>query len=107
MPRTAVACVAALSLAACAPTLTRHVPPGDDPSNPDAPESPARPPSRMLEHTAFAAETAPEPSAHEHHHAPAPAATTYTCPMHPEVVSDHPGRCPKCGMALVPKEAKP
>ncbi|MEX1052152.1 MAG: heavy metal-binding domain-containing protein [Patescibacteria group bacterium] len=25
----------------------------------------------------------------------------YTCPMHPEVVSDQPGRCPKCGMKLV------
>ena len=25
---------------------------------------------------------------------------TYTCPMHPEVVSDHPSSCPKCGMAL-------
>jgi Cu+-exporting ATPase len=25
---------------------------------------------------------------------------TYTCPMHPEVVQDHPGACPKCGMAL-------
>ncbi len=25
---------------------------------------------------------------------------TYSCPMHPEVVSDHPGRCPICGMAL-------
>ena len=25
---------------------------------------------------------------------------TYTCPMHPEVVQDHPGSCPKCGMAL-------
>tara|TARA_R110002049_G_C9178700_1_gene563514 strand:- start:29899 stop:32499 length:2601 start_codon:yes stop_codon:yes gene_type:complete len=24
----------------------------------------------------------------------------YTCPMHPEVVQDHPGSCPKCGMAL-------
>ncbi|RTQ99617.1 copper-transporting P-type ATPase [Halomonas nitroreducens] len=26
----------------------------------------------------------------------------YTCPMHPEVVSDQPGECPKCGMALEP-----
>ncbi len=29
-------------------------------------------------------------------------ATQYTCPMHPEVVSDRPGPCPKCGMALEP-----
>jgi Cu+-exporting ATPase len=27
----------------------------------------------------------------------------YTCPMHPEVQQDHPGNCPKCGMALEPK----
>jgi heavy metal-binding protein len=26
----------------------------------------------------------------------------YTCPMHPEVITDHPGNCPKCGMKLVP-----
>ena len=25
----------------------------------------------------------------------------YTCPMHPEVRSDKPGRCPKCGMELI------
>jgi len=28
----------------------------------------------------------------------------YTCPMHPEIEQDHPGSCPKCGMALEPKE---
>jgi uncharacterized membrane protein YraQ (UPF0718 family) len=27
---------------------------------------------------------------------------TYTCPMHPEIVRPEPGRCPKCGMDLVP-----
>ncbi|AMR29350.1 hypothetical protein A0257_21120 [Hymenobacter psoromatis] len=27
----------------------------------------------------------------------------YTCPMHPEVTSRQPGKCPKCGMALVKK----
>ncbi len=27
----------------------------------------------------------------------------YTCPMHREVEQDHPGDCPKCGMALEPK----
>ncbi|HEX6297723.1 MAG TPA: copper-translocating P-type ATPase, partial [Burkholderiales bacterium] len=26
----------------------------------------------------------------------------YTCPMHPEIVQEGPGSCPKCGMALVP-----
>jgi len=34
----------------------------------------------------------------------APAAGGYTCPMHPEVRSDRPGACPKCGMALEPVE---
>jgi len=28
--------------------------------------------------------------------------TIYTCPMHLEVQQDHPGNCPKCGMALEP-----
>ncbi len=42
--------------------------------------------------------------------APAPAITEapvhgaiYTCPMHPEIRQDHPGACPKCGMALEPE----
>jgi len=41
--------------------------------------------------------------AHEHRapQADVPGAI-YTCPMHPEVQQDHPGDCPKCGMALEP-----
>jgi len=30
------------------------------------------------------------------------SARQYTCPMHPEIVRDKPGSCPKCGMALEP-----
>ncbi len=28
----------------------------------------------------------------------------YTCTMHPEVISEKPGKCPKCGMDLVAKK---
>jgi len=34
----------------------------------------------------------------EHTHQP----KRYTCPMHPEIVQDKPGNCPKCGMNLIP-----
>lgn len=30
--------------------------------------------------------------------------TVYTCPMHPEVVQDKAGKCPKCGMNLTAKQ---
>ncbi len=33
----------------------------------------------------------------------APAKQEYFCPMDPEVISDKPGACPKCGMALEPR----
>ncbi|KLT70935.1 heavy metal translocating P-type ATPase [Flavobacterium sp. ABG] len=31
--------------------------------------------------------------------------TQFTCPMHPEIISDEPGDCPICGMDLVPMQA--
>jgi Cu+-exporting ATPase len=48
--------------------------------------------------------------AHAHPHASstppdaaaASSGTRYTCPMHPDIVRDAPGSCPKCGMALIP-----
>jgi FtsP/CotA-like multicopper oxidase with cupredoxin domain len=33
-----------------------------------------------------------------------PVKTTYTCPMHPEVVRNEPGHCPECGMKLLPAQ---
>jgi len=38
---------------------------------------------------------------HNHHNT---KGTLYTCPMHPEVVKDAPGKCPGCGMDLIPME---
>jgi Cu(I)/Ag(I) efflux system membrane fusion protein len=34
------------------------------------------------------------------------AAAQYYCPMHPQVVQDHPGECPICSMTLVKKESE-
>jgi hypothetical protein len=131
--RPAIGFSACLLVGACASEPT----PGParlDPANPAAAESPrlavnalagggsaldASPP------TAAPAEPAAPATAHgEHQHGGSAApsdpgakdqragdsdkkATTYTCPMHPEVVSDKPGRCPKCGMNLVPKAEAP
>ncbi len=57
-----------------------------------------KPAPSHVEHGAPCCSTATPP--------PAPAAgeqVEYVCPMDPEVVSDHPGSCPKCGMALEPR----
>jgi FtsP/CotA-like multicopper oxidase with cupredoxin domain len=34
-------------------------------------------------------------------------ATSWTCPMHPDVVTAEPGTCPKCGMKLIPGGSAP
>lgn len=85
MSRLSLSLAGALLLCACAAERRSALPPHLDPASPDAPEAPP----------ALAMETEP-----------AAAPGTYTCPMHPEVQSDRPGRCPKCGMPLVPEEGK-
>ncbi|WP_295390195.1 heavy metal-binding domain-containing protein [uncultured Thiodictyon sp.] len=52
--------------------------------------------SAMPEHAGEAMEPT---KGHQH-------AVTYSCPMHPQVVSSQPGRCPICGMDLVAKQAE-
>ena len=52
----------------------------------------------------------PQQRTHAHRHtgsappgaAPLASNTRYTCPMHPEIVRDAPGRCPECGITLTP-----
>ncbi len=66
-----------------APPLRTASPLESPPETPALPKSHARP-------------EGPTPSL-------APMGGDYTCPMHPEVHSAGPGKCPKCGMALVPR----
>ena len=119
---------------ALAPACATEPPPKPvrlDPANPNAPEgqplqltslagtapTEATPttPAPAPPSPAQAASAAGSESAHHHHgkDGPAPstaepaAATTYVCPMHPDVTSTKPGKCPKCGMTLVRKNAAP
>jgi Cu(I)/Ag(I) efflux system membrane fusion protein/cobalt-zinc-cadmium efflux system membrane fusion protein len=48
------------------------------------------------------AQLSPEQAQRHDHGSPTSAAAgeSYSCPMHPQVVSDEPGRCPVCGMFL-------
>jgi len=61
---------------------------------------------RKFQSAPVAANSAPTPESAIHASAkagPSVPKPIYTCPMHPEVQQDHPGACPKCGMALEPK----
>ena len=82
-----------------------------DPSNPSAPESAPLTAGQLAEPSSPANPPPPAPAAPAKAEASPdgggaakPSGVLYTCPMHPEVISDKPGRCPKCGMNLVPKE---
>ena len=85
----------ALTVSACASTA-RRVPSPWDPSNPEAPSSPVRA-LTALSASALAPPAAP----------PTAPPAGYVCPMHPDVTAHEAGRCPRCGMKLVPQGAPP
>ncbi len=104
-----------LVMAGCAaPSVAPALSP-DHPASVDAAEAQYSPPQSVLVED----RAPPSPGAtsqptstgadHQHHGATPPPATTrpheatsiYACPMHPEVVSGSPAKCPKCGMNLV------
>jgi hypothetical protein len=78
-----------------------------EPSAPSAPEPSAVESSEPAPSATAPSATAPKapPKPAPRAGGAAPAAVSYTCPMHPEIVRPGPGRCPKCGMKLVPKKA--
>ncbi len=87
-----LATAATIGLLACASAPAPQ--PDRDAANPDAPAS------APLAVPGVLTASAPAPAA------PSVATTgAYVCPMHPEVRSDAPDRCPKCGMKLVKEEA--
>ena len=104
---------APLLFVGCAKTPPLVVGP-DHPANADAAEAPLPPASHTL---AISDASATQPATADRgghqmgqHQMSSPtagaAAATYVCPMHPEVTSTAPGKCPKCKMNLVKKEVR-
>ena len=84
-------------LSACASTGGTFAPLGPEhPASAEAAEVPITDPSAVLRGDA-AELAAPLPVTKEH------PSLAYVCPMHSDVTASAPGRCPKCGMQLVPR----
>jgi len=114
--------VSMLLVAACAPQIPKPATSPQHPANADAPTAklleigsdfadPSDATSHQTDPFKGSAPSAKpkmdhsmthESASHEHGQ---PTATTqsaqYVCPMHPDVTSESPGRCPKCNMKLV------
>jgi hypothetical protein len=88
-----------LSVAGCGSGVPPRSP-ALDPSNPDGAES--APLSAWA-----ASQEPPVPSGTPIAAGSADAAQVYSCPMHPEVQSSQPGKCPKCGMNLTVRKGNP
>jgi Cu(I)/Ag(I) efflux system membrane fusion protein len=73
-----------------------------EPRGPSAPPSPMPVPHRAAMPAKGGSSASPPPAAPS-----PPPAVDYTCPMHPEVHSATPGKCPKCGMDLAPHRSQP
>ena len=56
---------------------------------------------RLMSAQVSAPQTTPTPRTAASDQA-SPAAAAYMCPMHPDVMSATPGKCPRCSMELVP-----
>ncbi len=95
-----------LAVAAVSPTADKPAPAPTQTGGERSEKSPAAPEPAAEHGHAHGGTAAPteKDKAGDAGKAKKPAATVYTCPMHPEVTSDKPGKCPKCGMKLVPKE---
>lgn len=94
--------VLALLVLSTACTSTRFEPGTNHPASAKAETAPLPQPGLLLA-SSVPAPLVPAEAAHGHQHG-TPLADQYTCPMHPEIVKDAPGKCPICGMNLVKKE---
>ena len=120
MHRFVIALVALSS--ACAASMPPRPIAADHPANPAGPPGHVEEVPRLLPDASDrpAESVLNPPSAGAHHHGQTSSnqeanveqernadSVVYTCPMHPEVRSREPGKCPKCGMALVRRESEP
>ncbi|PZR71008.1 MAG: hypothetical protein DLM73_16840 [Chthoniobacterales bacterium] len=124
--RQAFALLALIALSGCATSFEPRPVPADHPASAEAAEAP-RPKMKRLAtadeltrktKAQLARQDVPTPdfqNSEETHDMKtmgqpktqtAPKASYWTCVMHPEIHSDKPGQCPKCGMTLVKKEVE-